>query len=756
MSTRLRGWLLPPLAVCLAAGILLGRTALSPLYGLAGLLLALAAVFLSREKGRFCALMALFLALGCLRGYMAWHPALPAEGDYLFSGIVCAQVEQRENQQVRTALTGVTLDGAPFRGDLYWSFYPEEMPEGLAPGMQVTFRGRLYHPSGASNPDGYDFREELLRRGILCGAYGMEELAVTRPARFSLRGTAAALRQRWTEALRASPLGEEAGGYAAAMILGNKTFVPREDRSAFSRLGIAHILAVSGFHVGVLAAALAWLFRRLRLPQGLRFALYALFLGAYSLLCGSAQPVLRAALLLLLTLRGKMLGRPRSLLHLLCAAWIALLIWSPVQLTGLSFQLSFGAVFGLALVTPYFSRMLKPKNALARRGWESLSAGLGAQLGVLLPQLYAFQELPLLGLALNLPVLLYSSGLIVLYWLCFLTLPLPGLSIAICWVARGATSLLLGAVRLLGSLPGISLWTKAAGLWTAAGVALTALGLCGLIRWRGRSRRMLAGAGAALMALSLIPLPHHGTEYYQFSVGDADAALLWDEDTALVMDTGYEDGVVSDFLRRRRLTPTGVILTHLHSDHAEGLLAMREDHIPIRTLYLPAGAEQAQVHPSVLQLVEELRAAGTEIRYLTAGDTLALPSGKMEILWPAGELLRPGQDANESCLTARIQLKGTTLLQMADLDGRYEMYAAAPADLLKAPHHGSARSASAAFLEAVDPRAVILSCGSEERHAQFRERLGAEIPLFSTAEGGMLTVRFRENAYEIETWLGKR
>ncbi|MBQ9211414.1 MAG: ComEC/Rec2 family competence protein [Clostridia bacterium] len=753
MTARLRGWLLPPLAVSLAGGILLGRIADCWIYGALGLVLAVGACLLLREKGRFCALLALFLALGCLRGYFGYHPSLPPEGDYVISGIVAEEVEHRANQQVRTSLTRVTLDGVPLGAGAYWSFYTETLPEGLTPGVQVSFAGRVYHPSGPSNPGGYDFREELLRRGITVGAYGMGDLAFQAPEGFPLKGFFAALRHRWTEALIQSPLGEEAGGYAAAMLLGNRTYLPREDRTAFSRLGIAHILAVSGFHVGVLIGALGLLFRLLRLPQGARLGLYGLVLRAYVLLCGGAQPVLRASLLLLLARRGRMLARPRSLLHLLSAAWIAMLLLSPAQLTGLSFQLSFGAVLGLALVTPYLDGLLNPKNALLKRGWQGLSAGVGAQIGVLLPELAAFQELPLLGLILNIPVLAFSTVLIGLYWLALLTLPLPGVSEVVCALGRGATSGLLAAVRLLGQLPGVTLWTKAPNLLSALGVVLLGWGLLQLARWSGKSRKILTLTGTAILVLSLIPWPHHGAEYLQFSVGDADAALLWDEGTALVMDAGYEDGVLSDYLHRQRLTPTGVILTHLHSDHVYGLQALREDHIPIRVIYLPDGAEQADIHPNVVQLLEELQAEGTEIRHLAAGDVLPLPSGEMEILWPEAGMTRPGQDANESSLVARIQIRGTTLLQPGDLDGKYEMYAAAPAEVLKAPHHGSAHSSSEEFLAAVAPQAALLSTGEAERHEQYQERLGPETALFSTARQGMLTLRFQDQGYTIETYL---
>ena len=337
-----------------------------------------------------------------------------------------------------------------------------------------------------------------------------------------------------------------------------------------------------------------------------------------------------------------------------------------------------------------------------------------------------------------------------------MTLPVSGLCTLCCLPARWLTSVLLSAVRFLGKVPGITLWTPAPGLLTAAGVLLLAVGLCAFLRWKNRTRVLFFFSGALLVILSLIPLPHRSTEYIQFSVNDADAALLWDREAAYVIDTGYEDGVLSSFLRRHRLTPTAVILTHLHADHAGGLQSLLEDRIPVPVLYLPDGAVQADVHPDMLLLLDRMRSQGTEIRMLAAGDTFSFPSGEMKVLWPQRGKTRPAQDANESSLVLRITMKGTSLLQTGDLDGRYEMYAAAPSDLLKAAHHGSAGSSSEAFLASVSPQAVLLSCGSLDRHLQFRRRLSEDIALFSTAVGGMLTVRFENNGCTVETFLSPK
>ena len=135
-----------------------------------------------------------------------------------------------------------------------------------------------------------------------------------------------------------------------------RSLIPSEDRQAFSNLGIAHILSVSGFHVGVLIGVLAVLFRLLRLRQGIRIVLYSVILFAYAALCGMSQPVIRASLLLLLSAEGRVLNRPRSGIHLLSGVLFIMTLLSPVQVTSASFQLTFCATFGIAWFAPLSRR----------------------------------------------------------------------------------------------------------------------------------------------------------------------------------------------------------------------------------------------------------------------------------------------------------------------------------------------------------------------------------------------------------------
>ena len=306
MTQRQRGWLLPPAALALVAGVFIGRDTAGILFPLFALLLTLAAAFLMKGFLRFAACVLACFTLGVCAGCLSFHPSLPAENEYGVRGVISDEVTSGSFGQYRLYLSDVELDGRPLSGGAYWTFYSDNTLEDLLPGNAVSFRASLYHPRGAVNPDGYNFRESLLQRGVTVGLYGKEDLVVFEPGHFSFAGTVSAVRHNLSASLR-NALGEETGSYAAALLLGMRSLIPSEDRQSFSNLGIAHILSVSGFHVGVLIGMLAALFRLLKLRQGARVLLYSLILFAYAALCGMSMPVIRASLLLLLSAEGKIL-----------------------------------------------------------------------------------------------------------------------------------------------------------------------------------------------------------------------------------------------------------------------------------------------------------------------------------------------------------------------------------------------------------------------------------------------------------------
>ena len=745
-------WLLPTGVLFLMGGILLGKHLPDGLPALGLLGLGCVAALCGQRWLRALGVGVICMGLGALLAYGTYHPALPAEGMYAVTATVADEIGTDEDGQVQTLLRNVTLNGIP-APDAYWTYYLKEEetpPAWLLPGQALTLTAKLYHPGGRTNPGGFDFREYLLQQGVEIGLYGAENLERTEGP-FTLRGMMAGLRHTLSLRLM-DAMGDEAGGYAAAMLLGTRRYLPEADEDAFRRLGVAHILSISGFHVGLLAGLLRLLMAPLPMGRRARALTEAAVLLGYCVLTGGSAPVLRAAGMLLWRQYTRMRYRQLLPLHMVCITAALQLIFSPAQLFSASFQLTYGAMLGILLVTPQLCRRRTFRSRIAQWAWEAFSVTAGAQLGVLLPQMYWFGELPLLSLLLNMAVVPFASLLLSLDWLTLAALPFPFVREALGTLAAGMTHFLTAAVRWMGAQDSFSLWTRRADLITLAGWCLLLWGLSALLPRRMKQhRRSVAAVGLLLLLTILLPLPQGDPAYIQFDVGDADAALLRAGDMTVVIDAGEDGQALAGYLHQQRLSVDLLILTHLHTDHGSGIAALMEKGIPVEVCCLPAEAEIPVIDEEVLPVLAALKESGTTFRYLSRGDEIGLPSGCIRVLWPEKGRVRPEHDANDVCLVLQAEIGGVTMLLASDLSGLYAKYTAVPADILKAPHHGSRISCTPELLDRVKPQLILQSNRLESRAIHMAE-LAGDIPLYATSQCGAVILRFPgEGAFTVET-----
>lgn len=712
---------------------------------LAGLLL------LGRRRMRAAGCLLLTFLLGAALGIRTANPTLPPEGDAQVTGVVAGEVDFRaEKGQVRVILRDVTLNGERIASGAYWTFYlkaDEKVPECLTPGARISMTAEVYHPQGQRNPHGYDFRQALRQKNILIGLYGAAKLQAL-PDGLSLYGLAARFNHRMAQTLR-DVCGEEAGQLASAVLLGMRDEVPDEEQEQFRRLGIAHILSVSGFHVGVLVALLALLMMPVK-HRRLRMTLTLPILLVYAFLTGGNAPAIRAVLLWAIVCWGRIRHKRVLMLHVLCASAMIQLMFAPAQLFSASFQMTYGVMAAICGITAQTA-----PNAQKKRGWKGkmlslLSVSAAAQFGVLLPELYWFGRVPLLGIAVNVLLVAGMNVLLLLDWVTLLLTPIPWLAALPGAATRAVSEGFLHLVNVLGRFAP-TLWTRQPDAWVILGWLLVFAALLPFgksrNRWQNRKKRLpMLAAGAVLMATILLPTPFSGTEYMQLDMGDADAAVLRQEKHVLVVDAGEYGGDLASYLRAEHLPVDLLVLTHLHSDHAGGVRELLDEGIPIRQCVMPSGALEADFDEEVLPLLARMEANGTVIETVCRGDILQWAEGKLTVLFPPEGF--SASNANDGSMALLVEAEGVKLLLTGDLSAQYGQYAAVSADVVKAAHHGSKNGTTQAFLDESAPSAVLVSTKRESAADYLRGITDADV--YSTLESGAIIIRMADSCFTID------
>jgi len=622
----------------------------------------------------------------------------------------------------------------------------------LVPGDRLRLAARLRPLESRHDPGVPDARRRLVREGVGAQARLVDpalRVAIATSRRVVPRRALEAARARIRDRLLAAG---EGGALLAALSVGDRRGLGAPDREAFARLGLTHLLSVSGLHL-VLAAALfhrlalgvlrrsAWIARR----DARRVALGVALAGAtaYALLAGFDVPVQRSLAFVAAAGVAFLARRPLRASSLLATAALAVLAADPAALFDVGAQLSFAASAALVLA-PALAVRAPGERGLVRRAWDAVREGLSTS------ALASAATAPLLAtqLGVTAPAGLVANALAV-PWTGALLLP-AALAGAAC-AAAPDRALPRAAIDAAAWLGGASLAAlRASAAWAGdvapaapaprppvllAGLVLAALALRAR---RVRVRLIVALAAAILPALvPPAPRPPARPRAVFLDVGQGDATLVQGSDATLLVDAGsaLPEGadlgrlVVAPALRALGVTRIDVaVATHADLDHRGGLVSVLAS-FPVGELWLPHGARD---DPDFARLRREAAERGVPVRERGAGDAV-WGRGDLTIapLWPP-RASETAASRNERSLVLRVGVGERHLLLPGDAGRPTEQALVASgavlrSHVLKLGHHGSRSASGAAWLDAVSPRVVVVSAPCRGRFGMPHDEVVARV-----------------------------
>lgn len=534
---------------------------------------------------------------------------------------------------------------------------------------------------------------------------------------------------------RRPAVGERGVALVRALVLGDPWQLPPAWLRGLRRTGLAHLLAVSGLHVGLVGAlalvAAAPLGRRGRIAVALAA------IGVYLLVAGPRPALLRASLMGLAGGAALLAGRAPSAANALALAAAVLVLFRPELMADLGFGLTVAATAGIVLLAPALARRWLgdggsgggaptrgPIEVIRRWALRALAATVGAQLAAAPLALPSFHLLspaaPLLNLA---------------------AVPWTALALAGCaaWVPLAAAVPRAGAavLPLLDALAAPFGW-PALGPPVAWGVLPVAapVGVC--LTVSAALAAVLVGRGARigllvlLLLLEPVQLPDRWgrngpLEVAMLDVGQGDALLLRDGRRAVLVDGGgWRRGDFGGRVLLPALLGSGVrrlealVLTHPDVDHCGGLDDIGS-YFAIGEVWMAAAAAGSPCADSLAAI------PGVVVRRLAAGDRAEVGRWRFAVLGPkpGDGPVREAAGRNDRSLVLFAEAGGRRCLLTGDAESRTERRVAArlgsaiaetdpnrrPCDVLKVAHHGSKTSTTPALLAAARPRLALISAG---------------------------------------------
>lgn len=569
---------------------------------------------------------------------------------------------------------------------------------------------------------------------------------------------------RWRDGLvdRITRLYGEQAPMVTALTLARREGLDPDLRQTFARTGLAHLLAISGFHVGVMAGICHALLSLLGLSaRRARLGAVGAAWG-YVALIGFPDAACRAALILAFVAVARSRGHPPARWGALASALLLLLIFDPARIGSVGFQLSFAGAAGLVAWSGALRGWMR---GAAPRGvpdglLSALAAGVAATLATLPVVAWHFEQVSLVGI----PATLLAGPLV--------AVALPGaiVSVALDFVAPAAAAFLAGGVGWLllamergavaaGSLSWAALWTTKVSVMAAALGALVAVSVARRPWIGGQARRwLLVTYGASAIVAWPLALDHQGrgrAELLMIDVGQGDAVALRGPDgTWMLVDAGPPAGVGGDHGGHpvvRALRARGVrrlealVLTHADLDHVGGAEAVLRS-FQVGVVLDPALAAGKEAFVAALQAAQ---ARGVPWRAARAGMGLSLGDLTVDVLSPGDSLLSTEPEANEASVVLLARLGRFEALLTGDaykpLERRLAAALAPGIEVLKVGHHGSDTSTDPELLDRISPGLALISAGRSNRYGhptpEVLARLESRgIPVWRTDQDGTVRV----------------
>jgi competence protein ComEC len=727
------------------AGLICGRAAGNWLAPVLGLVVAAAVGlgFAGGQRTRLALLAVAFAALGVLRSPEAgWNrtpvPQVLARASGVpvvlevktpFLAADCSESATGLVEQVvagPTALTGrrVILRGL---GDL--------RPPGSA---RFRVRGEFTVPRARLNPFGPDQVQRCERLGVV-GAVDVTSLKA--PSRTWPAGPISDFRERLENLIRTAYPGE-ASGMLEAMLLGQRDRLEPRVETVMLRAGTYHVISVSGLHVGIVLYIISAFLSILALPRCILAAISAACTVFYVIFTGTPPSAARSGGLFLTAGLVKALEWKVDLANCVCATGTGLLLVLPHFAWDIGFQLSLGAVLGMAMLAGGTDPGWPSGTSRVSRLGRHLTAGLVVCLA---------------AEAFTLPVILNDFGRASLVAPLGNLIMIPLTTLAIAGGMEGAVALMfserLAALFIKGaaavthlSIVGTELVTRLPCALVYVGrpgparmvpyvVGLVYLSLVGARKARRANLLLLV----AFHALMVIPAPRVNQDLLRATflyVGDGDATLLrMPGGQTVLVDAGPDPGsqgrsqsqVVSLLAIEGINRIDQVVVTHAHDDHYGGLASLLENVAVGEVL-----VGRLEGESEYLRVLELARARGIEVRTVEAGDQWQCGRARVTVLHPRGAVgTGLAADPNPTSVVLRVEMGDFALLLTGDLTPEIGQVLARDrvaadtlgavlparrdlaATVLKAPHHGAPNSIDPSFLKACGARIAVVSAGSK-------------------------------------------
>lgn len=591
--------------------------------------------------------------------------------------------------------------------------------------------GRLAVPFKAGNPSQFDYGNYLRNFDVYSVFYGKQNV---KPQKMNVKLTRKEKSLQWINDYRekiisihsnylASPNLEILGG----IVFGDDAVSPPENiKQSFINSGLLHILAASGMNVAFIFSFFFFFLKLLRVNYKANISIGIVMILIYSLMTGLGASVIRATFMLVFVLIGKLIDRDAHSISLLAFVAFLMLLYNPMYINDVGFQLSFIVTFGLLVMTPH---LMKFKNRFLDYIVGTVSIPIIAQLWVIPIQVFYFNNISLYSVFANIMSVPILSVISFGGFISSLIAPItPQIICRIFdFVLNPLISILVNISDFWGNLPHSTLQTSHPTilqimLYYSILLVITALANKDIREKYGRILKIILPSLLVILALTFISFPNRNLEITAFDVGNADSFLIKTPDNKyMIIDTakaGYNGGKsVAEILILKYLLDRGIkeidtiIVTHFDNDHCGGAVDLMNG-IKVNKIYVNDLEHKSKQAKEIYKTAQEQNVK------------LILSQNNQEVINKDGLVVKnympksKGVGDNENSIQTLLTYKSFNMLFTGDagIDTLEEIKCNIPKPItvLKVGHHGANGVINKHLVKDLSPKISLISVGENK------------------------------------------
>ena len=598
----------------------------------------------------------------------------------------------------------------------------------------------------------------------------------------------AGIHKRAMEAIGLESQGASADGSRAmlgALLLGQRDPAFGEVYESFQRVGVAHVLAISGFHLALVIMLGVFFLRFVGEFPKIELLIVSAILIAGMIVVPMRPPIVRAGVIVLVFIIAGRAGRRYDRLTILAWVGVGLLIWRPMDVYSLGYQLSMG-ITGLLVVLSNRDQNASLNRSTFTLAKEKHNTSPMGIVGRMFQSVLSTARANIACWCVAMPAIMFHAGIVsffapvvslVLIPMVIVLMVLGYVQIAIGLVSPTLAPHTIGVVEwvsgsvgsfvgLVDGLPGSSVRVGVVG-WVWAVGASVCLAAIVTGYWKVRDKKawgVLVGFGVWLILSTMLARERALLRIDMLDVGDGTCVLIQSAGEGIIWDCGSLDRRVGKMTARTSRavglnTIKEAIVTHDNLDHFNGLIELAQ----------VLGLERVWVSRRMIDDPSpawsgyriELEALGVQIAEIGLGDRLTVGDVELECLWPDPDWIDGFSENNTSVVvqvvvpvengtTRTVLLTGDIERQAMDMIVR--THGLVRADVVELPHHGSAKPGAYGFVRSLEPSVVMQSTGPTRLNDPRWDSVRAGRVWYASADRGGFWVRIGRDGEISHGW----